>query len=61
MPPIMPDGLSARNPYRPTLGDLMRRKGPTWAADFIVRRHGIHPRHAALFIGMLGVGRERGL
>jgi hypothetical protein len=56
----MPDGLSARNPYRPTLGDLMRRKGHAWAAACIVRRHGIRHRHAVLVVGMLGVDREGG-
>jgi hypothetical protein len=59
MPPIMHYGLSARNPYRPTLGD-MRRKGPAWAADYLARRHGIRHRHAVLVVGMLGVDREAG-
>ena len=56
----MPDGLNARNPYRPTLGGLMRHKGPARAAACIVRRHGIRHRHAVLVVGMLGVDREGG-
>jgi len=47
---------SARRADKPTLRDLMHWKGPAWAADCIVRRHQIHPRHAALIVGMLGIG-----
>jgi hypothetical protein len=42
---------------KPTLGDLMRRKGPAWAAACIVRRHRVHHRHAVLVVAMLGCGR----
>jgi hypothetical protein len=46
---------SARNPVAPvTLGDLMRRRGPEWAARCIQRRYGIRRRHAALVAAMLG-------
>jgi hypothetical protein len=49
-----------RKPFhRPTLGDLMRRNGPAWAAECIGRRYRIHPRHAALVVGMLGVAECR--
>ena len=51
---------SRKTSHRPTLGDLMRRKGPTWAADCIARRYQIRHSHAALIVGMLGLGRERG-
>jgi hypothetical protein len=48
----------ARNPVAPvTLGDLMRHKGPEWAARCILRRYGIRRRHAALVAAMLGCGR----
>ena len=40
---------------KPTLRDLMRAKGPAWAADYIVRRHGVRHRHAVLVVGMLGI------
>jgi hypothetical protein len=58
-PPTINRAVTAHS--RPTLGDLMRRKGPHWAAACIVRRHGIRHRHAVLLVGMLGVDREGGL
>lgn len=50
---------NARNPVRLqafTLGDLLRRKGPDYAARCIERRYDIRRRHADLVAAMLGCG-----
>ena len=56
---ILAERLSAVYPVvlPPTLGDLLRRKGPEYAARCIQRRYGIRRRHAALVAAMLGCGR----
>jgi hypothetical protein len=51
-------GPSSRN--RPiTLGDLMRQKGPAWAARCLERRYRLRRKHAALVVEMLGLERGR--
>jgi hypothetical protein len=50
--------LRARNPVgRLTLGDLLRTKGPEYAARCIQRKYGVRCRHGLLVAAMLGCGR----